>query len=81
MLRSHSAMDELISSCNQGSQYPQNLPTKEYLDYFLESYFHKLNENQLRLFSPDTDSELVFLDFDNDGESLCSSIFYSDDSL
>lgn len=65
-------MDQLIASCNQGLQYPQNLPTGEYLGYLLESYFHKLNENELRLFSSGSDSELTFLDFDHDGQSLYS---------
>ena len=68
-------MDQLIDSCNQALQYPQNLPTREYLDYLLESYFHKLNENEARLFSSESDSELTFLDFDYDGESLYSRSF------
>lgn len=68
-------MDQLIASCNQGLQYPQNLPTGEYLDYVLESYFHKLDENESRLFSSESDSELTFLDLDHDGESPYSRTF------
>ena len=71
-------MDQLIASCNQGLQYPQNLPTGEYLDYLLESYFRKLNENELRLFSPESDSKLTLLDFDHEGEGLYSRIFLHD---
>ena len=67
-------MDQLIASCDQGLQYPQNLPTGEYLDYLLDSYFHKLNDNERRLFSSESESELTFLDFDHDGEGLYSGI-------
>ena len=68
-------MDQLIASCSQGLQYPQNLPAGEYLEYLLESYFQKLNENEQRLFSSESDSELAFLDFDHDGESLYPRTF------
>ena len=68
-------MDQLIASCNQGLQYPQNLPPGEYLNYLLESYFRRLNENELRLFSSESDSELTILDFDHDGHSLYSRLF------
>ena len=68
-------MDQLIPSCNQALQYPHNLCTAEYLDYQLESYFQKLNEHELRLFSSESDSELTFLDFDHDGESLYFGTF------
>ena len=71
-------MDQLIAACNQALQYPQNLPTEDYLDYLLESYFHKLNDNEPRLFSSESDSELTLLDFDHDGESLYSRIFLHD---
>ena len=69
-------MDQLITSCNQASQYPQNLRAGEYLDYVLESYFHKLNDNELRLFSSESDSKLTLLDFDHDGESVFLFLFF-----
>ena len=70
-------MDQLTASCRQGLQYPHNLPTGEYLDYLLESYFQKLNENEQRLFSSESDSKLTltFLDLDHDAESLYPRTF------
>ena len=62
-------MDELIQVCNESRNYPQNLSNSEHLEYVLSSYFQKLNDHQLRLFSNEQDSEVICRDLDHAGLS------------
>lgn len=56
-------MDQLKLMCHERNQFPMNLPSGEYVEYFVSLYYEQLNRHQHRLFSPEQDSELTFREY------------------
>lgn len=63
-----SDMDQLKMMCREGKQFPMNLPPREYLEYFVSSYYQQLNRHQHRLFSLEQESKLTFREYAAEGE-------------
>ena len=76
-----SQMDRVIAMCNEGIQYPQNLPPTEHLDHVLSSYFQQLNKHHQLLFCREGGSRLTFRTLDHNGKGSCDTIVLLEPAL